>query len=34
MASGADVEEVMSIYCDDIPDSRSRLEDWLKEINS
>ena len=33
MASGAVVEEVMSIYCDDIPDSRPRLADWLKEIN-
>ena len=31
MAKGADVEEVMSIYCDDIPYSRERLVKWLKE---
>ncbi len=30
LAKGANVEEVMSIYCDDIPDSRERLYDWVK----
>ncbi|MBR6044433.1 MAG: hypothetical protein IKP47_02240 [Ruminococcus sp.] len=30
----AEVEEVMSIYCDDIPDSRQRLKDWLESINT
>ncbi|MBR6337482.1 MAG: hypothetical protein IKR76_07090 [Ruminococcus sp.] len=30
LASGASVEEVMSIYCDDIPDSRQRLYEWVK----
>ena len=30
LASGAEVEEVMSIYCDDIPDARERLYDWVK----
>lgn len=29
----AEVEEVMSIYCDDIPDARPRLKEWLGEIN-
>lgn len=31
MAKGADVHEVMSIYCDDIPDSRGRIVEWLKK---
>lgn len=32
-AKGADVKEVMSIYCEDIPDSRGELVKWLKELN-
>ena len=32
-AKGANVEEVMSIYCDDIPNSRQRLLDWVKELS-
>ena len=31
MANGANVHEVMSIYCDDIPDSRETIGNWLKE---
>ena len=31
-AEGADVIEVMSIYCDDIPDSRAEIVEWLKSI--
>ena len=31
-AKGADVIEVMSIYCDDIPDSRDDIVEWLKTI--
>lgn len=27
---GADVEEVMSIYCEDIPNSRARLLEWVR----
>lgn len=30
LASGAEVTEVMSIYCDDIPDSRDKLLEWVK----
>ena len=30
---GADVIEVMSIYCDDIPNSRGAIAEWLKEAN-
>ncbi|MCR4796244.1 MAG: hypothetical protein K5898_13950 [Ruminococcus sp.] len=33
MAKGADVEEVMSIYCDDIPYSRDKLVKWLESLN-
>ena len=33
MAKGADIHKAMSIYCDDIPESRQRIVDWLKEIN-
>ena len=32
MAAGAKVHKVMSIYCDDIPDSRDRIGSWLKEL--
>lgn len=32
MAEGAQVEEVMSIYCDDITNSRARLVKWLKKL--
>ena len=32
IAKGADVHEVMSIYCDDIPDSRGRIVEWLKKM--
>ncbi|MBR1663987.1 MAG: hypothetical protein IJ696_06655 [Ruminococcus sp.] len=31
LADGADVKEVMSIYCEDIPDARERLLEWVKE---
>ena len=31
-AEGANVIEVMSIYCDDIPDSRVDIVEWLKTI--
>lgn len=31
-AKGANVVEVMSIYCDDIPDSRGDIVEWLKSI--
>lgn len=31
LAPGAEVTEVMSIYCDDIPDSRDRLLEWVKK---
>ncbi|MBR4342277.1 MAG: hypothetical protein IKP88_06195 [Lachnospiraceae bacterium] len=31
-AKGANVIEVMSIYCDDIPDSRADIVEWLKSI--
>ena len=33
MAKGADIHKVMSIYCDDIPTSRERIGEWLKELN-
>ena len=33
MAKGADIHKVMSIYCEDIPDARERIEDWIKELN-
>ncbi|MCR5206230.1 MAG: hypothetical protein K6E47_14470 [Lachnospiraceae bacterium] len=33
-AEGADVIEVMSIYCDDIPDSRVDIVNWLKSTLS
>lgn len=33
MASGADVRPVMSIYCDDIPESRERIGNRLAELN-
>ena len=33
MAGGADVKKAMSIYCDDIPDSRKKIGEWLEEIN-
>lgn len=33
MAKGADIHKVMSIYCDDIPQSRQCIVKWLKEIN-
>ena len=33
-AKGADVREVISIYCEDIPQARSRLVQKLKELNS
>ena len=32
MAKGADVHEVMSIYCDDIPESRVRVVEWLQKM--
>jgi len=32
MAEGADIIEGLSIYCDDIPDVRKELCNWLKEI--
>ena len=31
LADGAEVIEVMSIYCDDIPDCRDKLLEWVKE---
>ena len=31
MAKGANVEEVMSIYCDDIPKARGQILEWLKD---
>ena len=34
MASGADIHAVMSIYCEDIPDARERIGDWLEERNN
>ena len=33
-APGAEVKEVMSIYCDDIPKARERLLEWVKTVNS
>jgi len=33
MAPGADIVPVMSIYCDDIPDSRQRIGEWLRQTN-
>ncbi len=33
MAHGAEFIEGLSIYCDDIPDSRAALKDWLAGIN-
>lgn len=33
MAKGAEVHKVMSIYCDDIPEARDRIGQWLREIN-
>lgn len=33
-ASGAEVIEVMSIYCDDIPEARPQLLDWVKKMNA
>jgi flavodoxin len=33
MAKGADIHKIMSIYCDDIPQSRQRIVNWLKEMN-
>ncbi|MDO4864867.1 MAG: flavodoxin, partial [Ruminococcus sp.] len=33
MAEGANIHAVMSIYCEDIPDARERIGDWLKELN-
>lgn len=33
MAPGADIMPVMSIYCDDIPDSRQRIGEWLRQTN-
>lgn len=32
MAKGAEVVEGLSIYCDDIPNVRSELAEWLKKI--
>ncbi|MBQ5934129.1 MAG: hypothetical protein IJL55_10530 [Lachnospiraceae bacterium] len=32
MAKGADVVEGLSIYCDDIPNVRAELAEWLKKI--
>lgn len=32
MAKGAEVHRVMSIYCDDIPDARERITDWLRDL--
>ena len=34
MAAGADIHAVMSIYCEDIPDARERIGDWLREPNN
>lgn len=34
MAKGAEIHKVMSIYCEDIPDARGRIGDWLKELNT
>ena len=31
LAGGAEVSEVMSIYCEDIPESRATLLEWVKE---
>ena len=31
LAEGADVTEVMSIYCEDIPDARQDLLEWVRE---
>ena len=31
-AKGAEVKEVMSIYCDDIPECREKLLNWVKEM--
>ena len=33
MAEGADIHKVMSIYCDDVPYSRDRIGDRLRELN-
>ena len=33
MAKEANVHKVMSIYCDDIPNSRGAIAEWLKEAN-
>ena len=33
IANGAEVQEAMSIYCDDIPASRQDIGDWLKKIS-
>lgn len=32
MASGASVTEGISVYCDDIPDARGQIVQWLKSI--
>ena len=32
MAKGAEVVEGLSIYCDDIPNARTELAEWLKKI--
>ena len=32
-AKGAEVIEAMSIYCEDIPDARPKLVEWLRELN-
>lgn len=32
-AKGAEVIEALSIYCEDIPDARPKLVEWLKELN-
>ena len=32
MAKGADVCPVMSIYCEDIPESRQRISNWLEKL--
>ena len=32
MAKGAEVIEGLSIYCDDIPNARTEITEWLKKI--
>ena len=35
LADGAEVIEGLSIYCDDIPDVRNRLREWIdRECNT